>query len=84
MNPSSAWRPLQRSLVSNLTGAQTLSHNAAKEKVKLNDATEIWVRTLFLHACEYLDVGDIVEFVGCRGADGVFVHLRGAQLAVHR
>lgn len=84
MNPSSAWRLLQRSLVSNLTGVQTLSHNAAKEKVKLNYATEILVHTLFLHACQYLDVGDIVEFVGRRGADGVFVHLRGAQLTVHR
>lgn len=51
MNPSSAWRLLQRSLVSNLTGVQTLSHDAAKEKVKLNYATEIWVHTLFLHAC---------------------------------
>ena len=43
-----------------------------------------YVRTLLLHAGHDLDVDDVVELVGVGGAHRVLVHLRGAELAVHR
>lgn len=43
-----------------------------------------WVHTFFLHACQDLDISDIVEFVCGGGAHRVLVHLGGAQLTVHR
>lgn len=62
MNLNSAWMLLRRSLVSNLTNMDAQLQHTLKQAKTWRELVQ--VHTLFLHACQYLDISDIVEFVG--------------------
>lgn len=70
MNLSSVWMLLQHNLASDLTNMDTLTVTAHDKKklcghcTILLEMTPVQVHTLFLHARQYLDISDIVKFVG--------------------